>query len=233
MASSADPINHDGVSTVATVGEKALKYGAMGGLAAALVGGLLAGGALVLGIGLAASITGFGFAAGAGAMLGGAGLAITGIAAAAGAIWSGVTYGGMSALVGGGLGVLKGASQVSRESSAFRAKVTERMEGRENKMAKMFNDGEVKGLDEGYALAVKDMAPRIEAAKQEGREEVVQAIQMQMMQAQQAEQAQHAHVTAHDKKHADKFAAQASCECKAEAIIKERHDKAAAPHQLT
>ena len=232
MASSADPINHDGLSTVATMGSKAVKYGLIGGVGAALVGGLLAGGALLLAGGIAASLAGFGFAAGVGALLGGTGAVATGIVAAIGAIASGVSYGGISAVVGGGIGALKGADQVSRESSAFRTRVTEKMQGHENKMAKTFNDGEVKGLDEGYALAVKDMTPRLEAAKQEGREEVVQAIQMQMMQAQQAEQMQMAHGAEHGKKHADKFAAHASCECKAEAVIKERQDKAANPQQL-
>jgi hypothetical protein len=226
MASSADPINHDGISTVATVGDKAVKYGAMTGLLALALPIALGAATLFLGVpaivgAVAAGSVTSALVAGGLTLLGGIATFLT------------TGYAGASAVIGGGLGALKGASQVSRESGSFRSKIMEKMEGRENKMAKSFNDGEVKGLDEGYALAVKDMAPRLEAAKQEGREEVVQAIQMQMMQAQQAEQAQHANAADHGKKHADKFAPHTTVECKAEAIIKERHDKAAAPHQLT
>ncbi len=224
MASSADPINHDGISSVSTVGEKAVKYGAAAGLLALALP--IALGAATLFIGVPAVVGAIAAGSVTSALVAGGLTLLGGVATF---LSSG--YAGISAVVGGGLGALKGASQVSRESSSFRSKVMERMEGRDNKEAKKFNDGEVKGLDEGYAMAVKDMEPRIEAAKQEGREEVVQAIQMQMMQAQQAEQAQHAHAADHGKKHADKF--EAKLECKAEAIIKERHDKAAAPHQLT
>lgn len=228
MASSADPINHDGISTVATVGSKAVKYGLMGGLAALALPAVLGTGAIFAALGAAGVL---GAVSTGGAVALGIGALVAGISAVAS-----FGYAGVAAVGAGAVGALGGASQVSKESSAFRSKVMERMEGRENKQAKIFNDGEVKGLDEGYALAVKDMAPRIEAAKQEGRDEVVQAIQMQMMQAQQAEQAQHAqhpHAADHGKKHADKFECKAEATCKAEAIIKERHDKAAAPHQLT
>jgi hypothetical protein len=223
MARSPEAINHDGITTVGTVAEKAVKGGLLGGLLTVGLGVALITGALFIGVpAVAAAITTSSLSGG---------LVAGGLTLLAGALGVGaIGWGSLGTLIGGAAGALKGASQVSRESGEFRARVEERMQGRENKMARQFNDGEVKGIDEGYAMAVQDMAPRLEAAKQEGREEVVQAIQQQMMQAQAAQAAQQGAEPA-GKKHADKLAVTATC--KAEAIVQERHNNAAAAHQVT
>src|SRR4051812_26238092 len=126
----ADAIDHDGTSTVATVGSKAVKYGALAGLAALALP--IALGAATLFIGVPAII---GASTVSGALVAGGLTLLGGVAT-----WLTAGYAGVSALVGGSLGVLKGAVQVSKENSAFRQRVTERMQGRENKQAKLFND---------------------------------------------------------------------------------------------
>lgn len=211
MAKSADPINHDGVSTVATVGEKAVKWGLIGGALAFL---------LPIGIGLAA-----GYAAIALASAG----TIAGIAGAIGVSALGIagmigTWGlGSAGAVGGGLiGIFKGADKVSRETNAFRNRVMDNMRGRQNKDAKLFNDGEVKGLQEGYAIGRQDGE---QVGFQKGQEFVVHQIQQHM----QAEAA-----AAQKMEQQKKFAGKVACKCesKAEAIISERENQAATPNQI-
>jgi len=225
-----DPINHDGFSTTATIGSNVVKYGLLGVAAAAVGGFALA----VLGAGILTAVTGYGFVQGAGTMLGGG--ALTWIVGGGAAITSGIFAGGWGAVGGGFLGLFKGAEQVSRENNAFRKRVVERMQGGENKEAKLFNDGEIKGIDEGYAMAVKDMEPQMQVAFQKGQESVVQQIQEQMMkaaaEAEQSQQSAPALAAAAPQPAkgnlADKFP---KAEHKAEAIIQERQEQAAQPHQ--
>ena len=218
----ADAINHDGASTVATVGSKAVQYGLLGAALAAAAGFGLA----VVAAGIVTSIAQVGFGVGASAMLsGGAATWIIGMPAAAVTGWFG---GGYAAVGGGLLGVLKGTDQVSRESNAFRRRVEANMAKGQNKEAKLFNDGEIKGIDEGYAMAVQDLQPQMQAAFQKGQESVVQQIQAQMMQA--AAEQQAAPAQPKEGKFADKFECKAACH--AEAEIVKREEKAAQPNQL-
>ncbi len=233
----ADAINHDGPSTVATVGSKAVKFGLLGGLAA-IVLPILIGGAAIL-------VAGPMIAAGTvGGIAGGIAVGALGLAGAL-ATWG---LGSAGAIIGGTFGILKGSEKVSAENSAFRSRVAAKMRGDENKDQKNFNDGENKGLEEGYQLATRDMGGQIEqreqAAFQKGQEVVVQQIQEQMMKAAQAEQGGAAPAVAAavgagalasaavEQKSEKKFAdgvAKANCECKAEAVLHEREAKAHAP----
>ena len=183
----ADSINHDGASTVGTVGTSVVKYGALGFLGAAIVGGIIASGGLVLLAGILSSIASTipayasaTFVTGAGAMLSGGGAAATVIAGLIGGAVTSVTLGGTAAVAGGALGLFKGANQVSRESSAFRSKVVAKMNDTQNKDAQQFNNGEIKGIDEGYKLALQDMQPQLDAARNQGREEGAQVVIQQI-----------------------------------------------------
>lgn len=205
-----DAINHDGPSTVVTVGTKAAKWGILAGLAALAVPLVFAGGAVAA---VAGALGAFGAVSGGAAVgLGLAGI-VSGVMAA---VTSG--YAGVAAVGGGVIGALKGSSQVSSETNAFRTRVMENMQGRQNKQAKLFNDGEVKGLQEGYQIGRQDGE---QLGFQKGQEFVVQQLQQHMQAEAAAAQGQ--------PKFADKVA---KCECKAEAIIKEREAKAAAPNQI-
>ena len=229
MARQADPINHDGITTVGTVGSKAVQYGAMGALAAVVVPAVLAVATVALAYAAVTTIAAGTVAAVAGGVALGIGAVISGIMAA-----GSFGFAGAAAVGGGFLGALKGADKVSRENSAFRQRVTERLNGHENKEAKLFNDGEIKGIDEGYALAMQDMQPQLQAAFQKGQETIVQQIQEHMMQAAEAQQQAPAQALVQDQpqqaKLADKFECKAAC--KAEAVIQERQEKAAQPNQV-
>ena len=206
----ADAINHDGPSTVATVGWKAAKWGVLGGVLAL---------ALPLGIGAAAAYGAYALmsAGTIGGIAGGVAVAALGLAAAIGT-WG---YASVAAIGGGVVGALKGSSQVSQENNAFRDRVMQNMQGRENKQAKNFNDGEVKGLQEGYNIGRSDGE---QVGFQKGQEFVVHQIQQHMQTEAAAEQ------QANPKKFADTVACK--CESKAEAIIKKREEQAATPNQV-
>lgn len=255
MANTADPINHDGVTTVGTVASKALKWGFIGVLAAMAVP--LTFGAASIGLGYIAATatvsTAGTIALTAGALMTGALALLTSVGSATLGLTSlGVgsifTTAGIAGAVGGGLGVLKGADQVSRESSAFRSRVTARMQGAETTEIKKHNDMEIAGIQEGYAIAAQDMSAKMAQASQEayqkGQESVVAQIQEQMMKAAAAEAGNsaaaaqqpvvhqpvvHQPAASHEKKHADKFS---KVECKAEAIVHHREEQAATPRQI-
>lgn len=207
----AEAINHDGASTVATVGSKAVKWGLLGGALALALPLAFVGGTIAAGLAAAGAATTAG-------MLGMGGLALlSGVMAF---VTSG--YAGIATVGGGVIGALKGSNQVSQENNAFRTRVMENMRGRENKQAKLFNDGEVKGLQEGYNIGRADGE---QTGFQKGQEFVVHQIQQHM----QAEAAA-AEQQTQQKKFADTVACK--CESKAEAIIKERETQAAAPNQI-
>ena len=235
----ADPINHDGASTVATVGSRAVIFGFLAGAAALAIPVALGAATLFVGIpAVAAAFTsGSSFLGGIGAAFLPATLTLLGGALTAASVVGSATLGlagigtvaGGAAVGGGLLGALSGADKVSRESNAFRRRVEANMAKGENKEAKLFNDGEIKGIDEGYAMAVQDLQPQMQAAFQKGQESVVQQIQAQMMQAAAAEQ-QAAPAQPKEGKFADKFECKAACH--AEAEIVKREEKAAQPNQL-
>jgi|GEM_PF-6283334 len=213
-----EAINHDGPSSVATVGGKAVKYGLIGGAIALAVPLLLAGGAV-------AAIAGAAGAFGAVSTGGMIGLGLTGVFAGIAAFMSS-GYASIAAVGSGVLGALRGSNQVSQENSAFRTRVMDNMNGRANKQAKTFNDGEVKGLQEGYTVGRQDGE---QVGFQKGQEFVVHQIQQHM----QAEAAgAHAQPGSKPDVKLGNKVISASCECKAESIIKEREAQAANPNQL-
>ena len=176
----ADPIDHDGLSTGATVASSAIKWGVLGAIAAFAIPAVVIGGTgLLLGAGIAGMATGgiggalasiVGFAVGAAGVVGGL---IAGTSSAA-------TFGGAAAAGGGLLGVIKGGERVSRENAAYR--------NRHNNVqlagAKKANDSEIKGIQEGYAIARADLEPAIQqrekAAFEKGQEFVVTQIKDHM-----------------------------------------------------
>jgi len=203
------PINHDGLSTATTVGTKALKYSLLGAAAAALIPlAIFAGGGLLIG----AAVGG-----GLGSLIGGAGI-IAGIATGIAGFVSGGTYG---AIGGGFLGAIKGGDQVSRENRAFRSRVEHNQSRHQNKMGKIYNDGEIKGIQEGYQMGHSEGEA---AGFQKGQQFVVEQLQKHMAAEQEA---------AHQPER--KFAGTVACKCesKAEAIIKEREVQAATPNQIS
>jgi hypothetical protein len=212
----ADPIHHDGASTVATVGSKAVKWGLLGAIASFAIPALVIGAPLFL---AGAAIGGV-----IGSILGG-----LGIVGGLGAGIAGAAYGGTASMIGGSLlGVAKGGDQISKENAAYR----NRGRKNENSVVKAFNDGEIKGIQEGYQIARTDMEPmtqkREQVAFQKGQEFVVHQIQ-EHMQAQEA-----GAVPGAEKDKPGKFAGKVAlkCESKAEAIIQQREADAMAPKQL-
>lgn len=218
-----EAINHDGVSATATVAGKAVKWGAIGALAAFAIPaavGVIAGmgiAALATGgvLGAIASVTGF----------------LVGAAGVGAGIYSAAVYGGTAAVGGGLLGAIKGGSQVSRENAAYQNRHHSHGQNRQLATAKTFNDGEIKGIQEGYQLARADMEPAIQQreqrAFQKGQDMVVEQIQ-EHMNAQMGAQASQTKTG----KFADKEIA-LKCESKAQAVIKERDLAAMQPKQLS
>lgn len=155
----ADPINHDGLSTTATVAGSAAKWGLLGAVAAfALPLLVLGGGGLLLGGAVAAAATGG--AAGAVASIGGFLIGAVGVI---GGLFAGVAsasaVGGTAAAAGGLIGAVKGANQVGRENAAYR----NRGLNHQFKEARAGNDRELKGFNEGYSARGADMEPQIQA----------------------------------------------------------------------
>lgn len=214
----ADPINHDASSTVATVGSKAVKWGLLGAIASFAIPALVIGAPLFL----------------AGAAIGGVMgsiLGVLGIVGGVGAGVAGAAYGGTASIIGGSLlGVAKGGEQISKENAAYR----NRGQRHHNTMTKAFNDGEIKGIQEGYQIARTDMEPlaqkREQVAFQKGQEYVVHQIQ-EHMQAQQTQTVTQPGEEGKPGKFAGKLALK--CESKAEAIIQQREADAMAPKQLS
>lgn len=169
-----EAINHDGISTAATVGSKAVKWGIIGAIAAFAIPALIIGGGGFLLGGMVAA----GAAAGSGAAITGA--IIQGISLLAGVVTGGfaaASYGGTAAVAGGLYGAIRGGDQVSREGRAYR----NRGHSHQNSMAKAFNDGEIKGIQEGYQLRGADMEPVIQqrerAAYIRGQKDLIEAAQ--------------------------------------------------------
>ncbi len=229
----ADPINHDGFSTAATVGGKAVKWGLLGAIAAFAIPAVVIGGAgLLAGAAISALATGGimgGIASVAGLLVSAAGV-VGGVVAG---VSSAASFGGGAAVVGGALGAVKGVGQVVDENSAYR----NRGQGKQNTRAKTFNDGEIKGIQEGYQIAKSDIEPQIQkreqVAFQKGQEFVVNQIQ-EHMSAQMAAGAdpkgQQAAAAA-----AGGFAGkeiELKCESKAKAVLKQREVEAMMPKQL-
>ncbi|MBY0408318.1 MAG: hypothetical protein K2Q01_11565 [Rickettsiales bacterium] len=210
----ADPIDHDGLSTAATVGSKAVKWGLLGAIAAFAIPALA-----VTGVGLLlGSFFGIGaIGAGIGAVVG----TIVGASTAA-------TYGGGAAVAGGLVGAIRGSDQVSRENAAHRNR------GRDHQLrqAKTYNDHEIRGIQEGYHIAQADMQPIMQqremAAYQKGRIDLANQIQEQMN-AQMAAQAGASQTTKAN--FADKELS-LKCESKAEAVLKQRELEAMTQKQV-
>lgn len=214
-----EAINHNAASTVATAGGKAVKYGLLGGLAAAVIPAVVVGGGGLLVAAFVGSLA-------TGSVMGGvAALAslVIGAAAIVGGIAAGASSAGMigtGAVVGGGLlGAMRGGNQVSRENQAFRNR----------SQAAAPNPQEIKGVQQGYQMAQAEMMPmmqqREQMAFQKGQEAVVSQLQEQM-------NAQMTAAASQEKKgnFADKELS-LKCESKAQAILKDREIKAIAPKE--
>lgn len=228
----ADPINHDGLSSAATVGMKAAKWGLMGALVAFALPALVIGGtSLAVGAAIGGAI---------GSVIGIGGL-VAGVATGAVSAFS---FGSTAAIAGGIVGAARGGDQVNREATAYR----NRGAGVQNGKAKLFNDGEVRGLQEGYQIARADMEPMIQqreqAAFQKGQEYVVHQIQEQMnaqMQAAAAQAPGQTQALAQNQNQAQTpakvgaFADKAltlKCESKAQAVLEQRKLDAMAQKQI-
>jgi hypothetical protein len=224
----ADAIDHDAASTTATVATKAVKWGVIGAIAAFAIPAVVVGGAgLLLGAGISAMATGgiggaiasiSGFLVGA---LGVAGGIAAGTASAA-------SFGGAAAAGGALVGVAKGGAQVSAENAAFRR----RENGVQFTEAKKANEREIRGFQQGYAVATADMEPKIQQREKNafdnGQKYVVDQIHDHMnaqMQAQ-AGAVKTASVGFGEKELSLK------CESKAEAVLKQRELDAMAQKQV-
>jgi hypothetical protein len=207
-------IDHDGVSTVATVGYKAAKWGIIGAIAAfalPMVAGFAA--AAVASAILPAAIGSI-----AATLIGGAGIVA--------GLFTGVTYGGAAAAGGGLIGAIKGGGQVNRENHAY----AQRGHSKSMTKAREMNDRDIHNIQQGYGMAMHDLEPvvhqREAAAFARGQEALASQIQEQI-------NAQSTSAGAQTKtgKFADKQLS-LKCESKAEAILKERDLKEMAPKQL-
>ncbi|NCY26903.1 MAG: hypothetical protein EBX37_19365 [Alphaproteobacteria bacterium] len=145
--------------------------------------------------------------------------------------YSAAAYGGAAAVGGGLIGVMKGGSQVTRENSAYANRHHARGQNRQLAAAKTFNDGEIKGIQEGYQLARADMEQNIQKREQQafqkGQEYVVEQIQEHMNAQMTAQASQTKSANFAEKEIALK------CESKAQAVLKERDIAAMQPKQLT
>lgn len=175
-----ESIQHDAMSTTATVAGKAAKWGLIGAIAAfAVPAVVIGGGGLLLGAAVASLATGP--VMGAIASLAGLAISVTGILGgiAAGTA-SAASFGGTAAVGGALVGVAKGGNQVSRENAAYR----DREKSLQFADARKANDREIRGMQQGYAIARADMEPMIQqreqAAFQKGQELVVSQLQEQM-----------------------------------------------------
>lgn len=170
-----EPINHDGASTAATMGGKALKWGALGAIAAFAIPALvIGGGGILAGMAIAGMSTGLmgGLLSVVGAIVGVAGVVVgvtTGATAAA-------TYGGTAAVAGAGIGLIRGGQQVSREN----AEAHKRASGPDFSKQKAGNDREIAGIQKGYHIAMADAEPIMQQREQvafiKGQESIIEQI---------------------------------------------------------
>jgi len=234
----ADTIEHDNLSSTATVGSKAVKWGLIGAIAAFALPALLIGGAgLLLGSGVAAMATGGfwgGLASVGGFAIGGA-FVVTGVVVGSS---SAVAYGGGAAVAGGLIGVLDGANQVSRENAAHR----KHLAGHDFAHAKQANSREMLGFQKGAEFAAAEMEQmahkREQMAFEAGERSVVEKLQ-QRMNAQMPGQAGSANghgspSVAPDSSKGSGFASKESsltCESRAEVVVNERQEAATATVQ--
>ena len=89
------------------------------------------------------------------------------------------------AIGGGFLGAIKGGEKVSAEKQAFRARVEARANNHQHKVAKVFNDGQITGVQQGYQVGRSDGE---QAGFQKGQEYVIQQLQEHVAAQQAAEQ---------------------------------------------
>ena len=213
MANKADPINHDLLSSTATAGLSAVKWSAIGALAIPLVG------AAIMGAIGAAVVGGFGVVALGAALVGGI------ATLAAEAVLAPTLLGGM-AIGGGLLGIAKGGQRVSAENQAFRDRAMGNAHSRQLKTAKLQNDGEIKGIQEGYQIGRADGE---QVGFQKGQEFVVQQIMQHQLAEQQAAAAAAQQPVG---KHTAALAASCKCESKVEMVDKQRAEAAAVANQI-
>lgn len=217
----AEAIDHDGVSAAATAGSSAVKWGAIGAVAAVLLPVALGAGALFAGYAAVTALASlsFGTAIGAGLL---SGLAAWGAVASAGAM--SVMAGG--AAIGGGLfGLARGGQQVGEETAAHR----NRMASHQLAHAKQKSDHQIQGIQEGYVIGRQDGEQvGFRAGQQDMYNRFVAAKQQQL--AQQQQQVEQQQKSKPDIKIGNKVIA--SCACSAESIANQREAEANAPKQV-
>jgi len=194
----AQPINHDGLSSATTAGGEVLKWGALGAIAAFAIPALI--------VAIPLSLIGLG-------TLGLIGGAVAGV--------FGFMAGGAAMGVGGGLlGAVKGNRRVNDEEQAFRDRVRGNMESQKHKHARIYNNGEIAGVQEGYGIGRADGE---QVGFQKGQEFVVRQLQQHVQQhlAAQQQMAMAAQAPQSDSKFSDEVAS-CKCESKVEMVDKQR-----------
>ena len=196
----AEPINHDVLSGVATAAGEGVKWGAIA-LLALPIGGALLGGVIAAGTGYAL------VSALVGGLLGGVGsFALA-----------------PELMIGGGmLGLVKGGSKVSAEQQAFR----DRVNGRQHKIAGVYNNGEIAGVQQGYQIGRADGE---QVGFQKGQEYVVQQIQQHVAAQQQMAMQMPPEAAAMSAAQTGSFAGKvASCKCESKVEMVDKQREAAA-----
>lgn len=167
-----EPVKHDSLSEVSTVGGRALMGALVGAVAIAGIGAGL--GALVVG-----SMVGYGTAA-----------TVAAVASGLVGLWYGGTVGG---LIGGAAGALTGIEKTGNENNAYYAKLRNQERARSNNVGKAKDAGFQEGVMTGYQQAAQDMQAQAQVIYQQGLQEgaqhVVQQLQEQQQQAMAAAEA--------------------------------------------
>lgn len=149
----AEPVKHDTLSEVSTIGSRALT---------GMIVGALVVGAAAAGLGaLVATQVGLGAIAGLAAT-------VAGIAG----LWAGGAYGGM---VGGAAGALTGISKTSEENNLYHARLRQQELARANSAGKAKDSGMQEGVMLGYQQASMDMQASFQQQAQVIYQQGVQA----------------------------------------------------------
>ena len=160
-----EPVRHDSLSEVSTVGGRAL----MGAIVGALVIAGAAAGAGALAVGW--MVGSFGAAAG-----------LAAVASGAVGLYFGAATGG---LIGGAAGALSGLEKTGNETNAYYAKLRNQERARANNVGKAKDAGFQDGVMTGYQQATQDMQAQTQMIYQQGLQEGAQHVVQQLQEQQQ------------------------------------------------